>query len=286
MKCFYIIFIAVFAFSSCQKKYTYVEEVRETSVFGGSSVKDRDEKIITASSDTAAYLEAYQKFCISKKVYQDMLVSGMKDPTVPLRFKLYDEQGNDISDIQFATRTVKEQEINDIILGMGNVVKRTDNSEEGLGDWEISNYVDEFQEKTEEKYIKQTTLGNFSNSATTNSSLLAHILIDKDNVRLRLQEYAKNYVKDDESIRFRVRSNDSIDSEFRMWIDRDGYIGFLSYDKKEKDSLLHILLRGGEVKFFGVVDHYGKSTYRFSFNADKLQNAIDEMNKKEEPKDE
>ena len=277
-----LLLIAVLAFTSCQKKYTYVEKVRETSVFGGSSEKDKDEKVIVAASDTAAYLEAFQKFCISKKVYQDMLVKGMKDASVPLSFKLYNEQGIDISDIMFASRADKEKEISDMIFGMENVVGRSDKSENGLGDWEISNYVDEFQEKTDEKYIKQTVLGTFSNSATTNSDLLAHILIDKDNIRLRLQEYGSNYAKDDESIRFRIKSGDSLVTELRMWVNRDGYVEFLSYDKKMQDSLKNILLRGGEVKFSGVIDHYGKSTYHFTFNADKFQNALKELDKKDE----
>lgn len=282
MKKILFLLIAVLAFVSCQMKYTYVERVRETSLFGGSSEKDKDEKVIVAASDTAAYLDAFQEFCISKKVYQDMLVKGMKDIDVPLSFKLYNDQGIDISDIMFASRANKEKEISDMIFGMENVVGRSDNTENGLGDWEISYYVDEFQEKTEEKYIKQTVLGTFSNSATTNSDLLAHILVDKDNIRLRLQEYCSNYAKDDESIRFRIKSGDSLVTELRMWVNRDGYVEFLSSDKKMQDSLKNILLRGGEVKFSGVIDYYGKSTYHFTFNADKFQNALKELDKKDE----
>lgn len=275
-KVLYILIIFL-AFSSCQKKYRYVEEVQEYSVFGGSSVNDEDEKIIMAPTDSAAYLEAYRKFCISQKVYNDLLVSGISNPTKPLGFKLYNEDGEDISCIFFVTKADQEKEIGERILGMENVIKRND--ENGLGDWKIGNYVDDFEEETDEKYIIQTSLGNFSNSATTNSDLLAHILIDKDNIRLRLQEYASHYVKGDESIRFRIKSQDSLISEFSMWANKDGYIGFASYEKREKDSLLHILLRGGEVKFYGVIDRYSKSTYRFSINADKLQNALDQLSK-------
>jgi len=134
MKKILLFLIAVFTFASCQKKYTYVEKVREASVFGCSSEKDKDETVIVAASDSAAYLEAFQNFCISKKVYQDMLVRGMKDVSVPLSFKLYNEQGIDISDIMFATRADKEKEISDIIFGMENVVGSSDKSENGLGD--------------------------------------------------------------------------------------------------------------------------------------------------------
>ena len=277
-----ILLIACLVFTSCQKKYSYVETVRETSVFGGSSEKDKDEKVIVAASDTAAYLKAFEEFCVSKKVYQDMLVKGMTDVDVPLRFKLYNEDGVDISDIMFASRADKEKEISDMIFGMENVVGSSDNSDTGLGDWEIDYYVDEFQEQTDEKYIKQAALGTFSNSATTNSDLLAYILIDKDYIRLQLKEYCSSYVKDDEAIRFRIKSGDSLVTEMDMWVNRDGYIEFNTYYKEMQDSLKNILLRGGIVKFSGVIDHYSKSTYHFAFNADKFENALKELEKKDE----
>ena len=166
-----------------------------------------------------------------------MLVKGMKDVDVPLDFKLYNEQGINISDIMFPSRADKEKEISERIFGMENIVGSSDKSGNGLGDWEIGHYVDEFQEETEEKYIKQSALGTFSNSATTNSDLVAHILVDKNDIRLRLQEYGRRYAKDDESIRFRVKSGDSLVTEFSMWVNRDGYVEFLSYDKKMQDSL-------------------------------------------------
>ena len=166
-----------------------------------------------------------------------MLVKGMKDVDVPLDFKLYNEQGINISDIMFPSRADKEKEISERIFGMENIVGSSDKSENGLGNWEIAHYVDEFQEETDEKYIKQSALGTFSNSATTNSDLVAHILVDKNDIRLRLQEYGRRYAKDDESIRFRVKSGDSLVTEFSMWVNRDGYVEFLSYDKKMQDSL-------------------------------------------------
>ena len=35
--------------------------------------------------------------------------------------------------------------------------------------WEIGNYVDEFGEETEERFLHQTVSGTFSNSASTNA---------------------------------------------------------------------------------------------------------------------
>ena len=174
-----------------------------------------------------------------------------------------------------ASKADKEEEVSDVLSSMENVV----GTEDGLGDWEIEYYVDEFQEQTDEKYIKQTALGTFSNSATTNSDLLAYILVDKDDIRFRLQEYESSYVKEDEPIYFRVKSSDSLITELDMWVNRDGYVEFSSYYKEMQDSLKNILLRGGEVKFSGVIDHYSKSTYHFTINADKFQNALKELEK-------
>lgn len=57
--------------------------------------------------------------------------------------------------------------------------------------WQTSFYVDEFNNPTDEAYVKNTTafIGTFSNSATTNSELHARILIDADDVAVKLWEY-------------------------------------------------------------------------------------------------
>jgi len=58
---FSIFIIVTIALTSCQmkKKYYYREGSKE-------------DKVIEAYSDSAAYLEAYKNFEISKKVYNDM----------------------------------------------------------------------------------------------------------------------------------------------------------------------------------------------------------------------
>lgn len=57
--------------------------------------------------------------------------------------------------------------------------------------WETSFYVDEFQNPTNEAYMRNRELfvGVFSNSATTNSKLTARILIDADDIAIKMWEY-------------------------------------------------------------------------------------------------
>lgn len=123
MKKLFLLICALMLLTACNKKYRYVEIVREQGVLGGSSVTEKDEKIISASSDSAAYIEAFSKFCISQKVYSDMRKKGKADYLdVPIEFKLYNSEGVDISDIVFATRKQKEDELIARFMSMDNVV--------------------------------------------------------------------------------------------------------------------------------------------------------------------
>lgn len=62
----------------------------------------------------------------------------------------------------------------------------------GFSSWKVSYYVDEFKNKTDVAYVIQSnnlTKGNFSNSATNNSTAYVKFLINKNSVYLELYEY-------------------------------------------------------------------------------------------------
>lgn len=84
---------------SCQqsKNYEYVELGAKESIFGGTERDEKDRVIIRAKTDSIAYLEAFQKFCISEKVSKDMEDVYGASATKPTDFKLLDEQGNNIA---------------------------------------------------------------------------------------------------------------------------------------------------------------------------------------------
>lgn len=89
--------LLVLFLSGCNKSYKYVETVNEKSLLGNTyNEKDEEPVIINAKNDSLAYLKAYNKFCISQKVYIEMQKAGMVDVNVPLRFSLYDSNNNEI----------------------------------------------------------------------------------------------------------------------------------------------------------------------------------------------
>lgn len=138
------------------------------------------------------------------------------------------------------------------------------------GFWTIENYVNDFNETTGEKYVLQIAEnGSFSNSATTNSELTAEILIDQNDIRVKLKEYDDFYAKDEEYIDFKAkRNNDVID--LHGFIDNQGYI---DVGNTNSSPLMKLLLQGGAVKFYGSVNN-GSSTYNFTIIGDHLKDAL------------
>lgn len=123
MKKLIFLFLVLVFLTACERKYRYVEIVREQSIIGGSSIKEKDEKILAAPSDSAAYIEAFSKFCIAQKVYSDMCKKGMGDYLdIPISFKLYNSEGIDISDITFSTKAQQEEELVARYMSMDNVL--------------------------------------------------------------------------------------------------------------------------------------------------------------------
>ena len=104
MKNTLLLILLIFAFSSCNKSYKYVETVKEKSLFSNSyNEKEEEPKTISSKNDSLAYLEAYQKFCISQKVYKDMTNQGIEFVNIPIKnnvMSLDDNIGKTISDIK------------------------------------------------------------------------------------------------------------------------------------------------------------------------------------------
>lgn len=268
--------------SSHKKKYQYVEQVRKKTGNNKFEIVEKEPKIITETSDTSAYAAAFMWFCFDYKTFQDLLAEGVNSAVEPTGFKLYNSDGEDISNIEFATKTETEKElISEFISGESMFDGMYSKNSTGLGAWYIKSYIDEFQEETETKYIGQIVHGNFSNSVTTRSNLTAIIIIDKDDFRLRLEEYDSYIVKDKGSYIFKVKDSEGEVSEFEMYNSSDGYYEF-HYGQKlsDRDKMISIMLKGGIVKFYGVSKYQNSSsTYNFSVHCEGLQNAIDELYK-------
>ena len=105
-----LLLLIVVLLSGCQKKYQYVEEVMENLMYGGHTKTTKEAETIRAKNDTLAYIEAYRKYCVSQWVYEKMVKDGFTEYLdIPCGFKLYNPDGEDISDIYFVTRDERER---------------------------------------------------------------------------------------------------------------------------------------------------------------------------------
>ena len=120
--------------------------------------------------------------------------------------------------------------------------------------WELTNYVDDFGEPTEDTYVQTNCEGYLQNDVTDNGSLEATLLIDKHNVRILVLEYGKFKVTSyrdfyERKVSIRVRSGNKKDvnlGDTDAATFSDGYFVLSSSAKKK---LMPILYAGGKVSF-------------------------------------
>lgn len=154
--------------TSCdfKKNYKYVEIDEEVSIFGGTEKKEKEPKIIKANSDSAAYLDAFQSFCISLKVNKDMKQSIGKVYSTPLKFKLLNDQDQDITNsVFFPTKEKREKEIEERIFSMKNTLQESvdSNKKEKIENFQQTVKVDSLKIKELDKYFNKKK-DEFSNN--------------------------------------------------------------------------------------------------------------------------
>jgi hypothetical protein len=158
-----------------------------------------------------------------------------------------------------------------------------------FGIWKTKFYVDDFEEKTNERYVTNSDiiLGKFSNSATENSDLAVIFLINnKDNISIMLFEYLHNnpvknngyntvLVQDKDGNRYKLRASNHSD---RVTLSDSQYYdktGNKVLEKSHARMLYNILAKGGMIKFRIQSGEYTTSTYNFTINnADYLDEAL------------
>ncbi len=137
-------------------------------------------------------------------------------------------------------------------------------NQDNLGMWELSYYIDEFGEPTDQAFIKNINWirGKFSNSATEGSALNVLFLIDLDDVALKLFEYAGNNpvkvfsettydvsIQDSNGIKHTCKAKEYSD---RLYLPRD---------------VLDIMGQNGKISFFiSETGDYANSTYKFTID--------------------
>lgn len=146
-----------------------------------------------------------------------------------------------------------------------------------FGIWEVGTYSDEFGDATDEKYIKATLNGTFSNLVTEGSDLAVVILIDKSMIRIQLYEYAgNNPIKDMGLLHFKAKDSKGEIHEFYA-SNREG--GSNIVRNAYVDTVINLLSSGGKISFIGkTLDSAVHSEYKFTINnADHLEEALKEI---------
>ena len=138
--------------------------------------------------------------------------------------------------------------------------------------WKLDYYVDEFNEPTSEAYIhnKEYIIGNFSNSATTNSVLHSYFLIDNDNISIVLKEYGWNQVKNSSSrtvdaYLITMKTDDGTRYELTgtMYCGSDRIV----IDANYRQMVIDALLGTSDVSFYIVNKQYQTTKYLFTVPA-------------------
>lgn len=136
------------------------------------------------------------------------------------------------------------------------------------GIWQVVNFVDDFGEPTDNKYIRNSSLikGSFSNTATQNSDLNIRFLIsNRDDVSIMLYEYAgNNPVKAIGNTNYRVLLQNK-DGE-RHDLGAVNRSDRLSFSVNHSRIIHNALLKGGEVQFRINEVRTPTTQYHFSIN--------------------
>ena len=159
-------------------------------------------------------------------------------------------------------------------------------SSEGSGNWTVKYYVDDFGDPTNEGYIanQDNLVGQFSNSATTNSELKACFIVsDSSSVAIKLFEYGSSTVKAYSIDTYTIKVKDSIGNVHslngtiykggdRLYIDN-------SYKKKHVSQMHNLLLKGGKLTFLINSTENSLTNYKIPFDATGYKNAYNQLHK-------
>jgi len=149
-----------------KKTYQYIEVTAEQGVLGGIEEKEKEPKIIKASSDSSAYLDAFQLFSISLKVNKDMKETLGTVYSTPIKFKLLNEEGEDIANtVYFENKDKREKEITEKTFAKGNTLQESveNRKEEDARNFQANAKIDSVIIKDLTKYFRQKK-DEFSNN--------------------------------------------------------------------------------------------------------------------------
>ena len=138
---------------------------------------------------------------------------------------------------------------------------------ENFSSWEKGEYTDEFNQPTGKKYIVVEAYGTFSNSATTNSKLLAALQVDKEDIRIMMWEYGSSLVKgifDYEDYKITILDEDGVKHNFTGTIYEGGTR--ICFDDDDRNVVLNLLRNNDTLQIYLKSTKYSVSTYLFTID--------------------
>lgn len=144
----------------------------------------------------------------------------------------------------------------------------------GTGLWELDVYNDEFGEPTNDKYLRLTGKGNFSNSGATGESLRVHLFVDKDGMNFRFIEYDSSVVKETGFCFLKIKDAKGEVHNLTFHCSDDGYI--LPYSEEVAEELKKIVEMEGVMSVNAEIpsEYSSGSTYQFKLNLDGYAKAM------------
>jgi len=106
-KAYLLIIFILFISCSKENNYKYIEKIIDLN--SNSRIIDIKEYNISAKNDTLAYIKAYKKYCISKRIMHRLEKGGSVNPKDIEYFELINNKGVDITNINFITKKDEEQ---------------------------------------------------------------------------------------------------------------------------------------------------------------------------------
>ncbi len=142
----------------------------------------------------------------------------------------------------------------------------------GAGDWELGEFHDEFGDGTGKKYLLLFGWGEFSNSATTDSRLMASLQVFDGDFSFHLFEYGDIMVKGEKFCTFKIKDSNGNVHEMPMFNASSGSTMFFPREKYNYD-MEQILSNGGEIVVVTEMGNYIKSSYRFKMDVSGYEKA-------------
>lgn len=146
--------------------------------------------------------------------------------------------------------------------------------------WKIGEYSDQFGDPTGEKFISTNTIGNFSNSATSNSDLWVKIIIEKSIAGLFLHQYSpsdqaekfigngKMFLKNEKGEKIEILIGGHWNQNGGIRIENNNFTKLISFLKKSPGEIIV------------VVHNEYSSIYNFSIKGDGFNDEFKLLSKK------